>query len=91
MSDLDEIWLFLARESGSEEIATPAIDRISKAFEMLQRFPHAGRSWETPKYPDMRRHASGDYLIFYRASKGILQILRIAHGSRDTRSVIPGK
>jgi toxin ParE1/3/4 len=89
-SDLDEIWLFLAGESGSEEIATRAVGRVSKTFDLLLRFPNAGRSRKSVKYPDLRSHPCGDYLIYYRVSKGILQILRVVHGRRDAHLILSG-
>jgi toxin ParE1/3/4 len=82
-ADLDEIWLYLARETRSEDVATRAIGQISKSFDILLHFPHTGRSQGTAKHPDMRCLPCGDYLIFYRISKGILHVVRVVHGKRD--------
>lgn len=44
--DLDDIWLYVARESGSLEIANRLIDTITERFTALASFPYIGRSRE---------------------------------------------
>jgi toxin ParE1/3/4 len=82
-ADLDEIWLYLARETGSEDVATRAIGQISRSFDILLRFPHAGRGHGTAKHPDLRSYPCGDYLVFYRLSRGSLNIVKVVHGKPD--------
>ena len=45
-TDLDEIWLFVAEESGSIEIANRLIDIIADRFLTLASFRYMGRSRE---------------------------------------------
>jgi plasmid stabilization system protein ParE len=45
-SDLDDIWLYVAKESSSVEIANRLIDTITDRFFRLARFPYMGRSRE---------------------------------------------
>jgi plasmid stabilization system protein ParE len=45
-TDLDDIWLYVARESGSIEIANRLIDTITELFYALSSFPYIGRSRE---------------------------------------------
>lgn len=45
-ADLDEIWLYTAKESGSIEIANRLIDTITDRFLTLTSFPCVGRSRE---------------------------------------------
>jgi plasmid stabilization system protein ParE len=45
-ADLDEIWLYLAKASGSIDVATRAVDSITDRFFVLSKFPFAGRSCE---------------------------------------------
>jgi plasmid stabilization system protein ParE len=40
-TDLDEIWFYLAKESGSIEIANRLIDSIADRFFLLAGFPHS--------------------------------------------------
>lgn len=41
-TDLDEIWGYVAKESGSIEIANRLIDSITDRFFLLAGFPHSG-------------------------------------------------
>jgi plasmid stabilization system protein ParE len=45
-TDLDDIWLYVARERGSIEIATRLIVTITERFLVLGGFPYLGRSRE---------------------------------------------
>src|ERR1700735_5187763 len=42
--DLDEIWTYIARESGSEAIADQLIDSVTNRFHLLSSHPHLGRA-----------------------------------------------
>jgi plasmid stabilization system protein ParE len=46
-ADLDDIWLYVAKESGSSEIANRLIDTITARFFTLARFPR-----ERPSHPE---------------------------------------
>jgi plasmid stabilization system protein ParE len=41
--ELDEIWFWTAKESGSVDIADRLIDAITERFFLLSRHPHVGR------------------------------------------------
>jgi len=43
VADLDGIWYYLAKESGSIEIANQLIDSIAERFFLLARHPYLGR------------------------------------------------
>ena len=45
-TDLDDIWLYVAKESGSMDVATRLIDAITSRFLLLARFPYVGRARE---------------------------------------------
>lgn len=45
-ADLGDIWLYVAKESGSIEIANRLIDTITDRFFTLASFPYIGRSRE---------------------------------------------
>ncbi len=53
-TDLDDIWLYVARESGSVEIANRLIDTITNRFLTLAQFPYIGRSREDDFGPGYR-------------------------------------
>jgi plasmid stabilization system protein ParE len=42
-ADLDDIWYFIARESGNPDIADRFIDTLTQRFVVLARHPHMGR------------------------------------------------
>ena len=51
-ADLDDIWLYVAKESSSIEIANRLIDTITDRFFTLARLPYMGRSREKISAPD---------------------------------------
>jgi plasmid stabilization system protein ParE len=86
-TDLDEIWLYVASNSGSPETATRHIDSIARGFGLLAKFPLIGRSLETSKRPSVRTLAIRKYIVFYRPADGEIRILRIIHAARDAYAV----
>jgi hypothetical protein len=51
-ADLDEIWFYVAKESGSGEMANRVIDTVTDRFLVLAGFPHIGRSRDEDFGPD---------------------------------------
>jgi toxin ParE1/3/4 len=64
-ADLDDIWLYVARESGSVEIANCLIDMITDRFYTLAKFPYVGRSRQEDFGARYRSPAVGEYVIVY--------------------------
>ena len=81
-TQLDEIWYYTARESGSTQIANRLIDSITERFFLLAGFPHAGRL-RSDLRPKLRSFPVGDYVIFYRIEGEDVHILHVVHGRRD--------
>ena len=83
-SELDEIWLYLARESGSIDTATRFVEGIVERFWLLARHPYIGRSRDGDLSPGLRSFTAGDYTIIHRVSQDeVVLILHVMHGSRD--------
>jgi toxin ParE1/3/4 len=86
-TDLDEIWFYIASESGSTDVADRVIDAITERFCLLADYPRLGR-----QRPDLRAglrsYRVGDYLIFYRIEAPDVLILRVLHSRRDIRTLI---
>ena len=82
-SDLDEIWIYTAKESGSIEIANRLTDTIAERFHAIGRFPRIGRSRELEFGPGHRSLAVGEYVIVYYFEGDDALILRVVHGRRD--------
>jgi plasmid stabilization system protein ParE len=43
-ADLDDLWVHVAKESGSPDAATRLVDSITDRFFLLSRFPYVGRA-----------------------------------------------
>jgi toxin ParE1/3/4 len=85
-TDLDGIWIYIAQESGSAEIADRVLDSVGKTLRVIRLFPYAGRSREADLRPGVRSFPAGNYVIFYRIEQSGVYILRVLHGSRDTKA-----
>ena len=82
-ADLDSIWLHIARESGSIDIATRLVDRITERFWLPARYPYIGRRRDDLR-AGLRSFIADDYLVIYRISQDESAIIpRVIHGSRD--------
>ena len=86
-ADLDDVWFYFARESGSEERATRIVAAITDKFALLARFPFIGKSFESAKRPNIRSIPVSNYVIFYSTNPAEVRILRIIHASRDAWAV----
>jgi plasmid stabilization system protein ParE len=62
-ADLDDTWYYVAKESGSIEIANRLIDSITDRFSLLASFPHLGRARDEDFGLGSRSLAVGDYVI----------------------------
>jgi toxin ParE1/3/4 len=86
-TDLDDIWLYVARHSGSIEIANRLIDTITERFLVLGSFPLLGRSRDDDFGPGYRSFAVGEYVIVYCLEGENVLILRVVHGRRDLETL----
>jgi toxin ParE1/3/4 len=82
-ADLDDIWLYTAKESGSVDVAIRLVDSITDRFCFLAGFPYAGRSRARDFGVGMRSFPVGEYVIVYCVEDDDVFILRVVHGSRD--------
>ena len=82
-AELDDIWLYVARESGSVETANRLIDSITDGFWLLGQHPHLGRRRDYDLRPGLRSFPVGEYIIIYRAEGLDACILHVMRGSRD--------
>jgi toxin ParE1/3/4 len=86
-TDLDNNWLYVAKESGCIEIANHLIDTITDRFLVLRSFPYIGRSRESDFGPGYRTTAVGEYVIVYCVENEDVLILRVVHGRRDLEAL----
>ena len=86
---LDDIWLYIARGSGSIDTATHVVENITEHFWLLAQHPYLGRAradWR----PGLRSFLADDYLIIHRVLEDeVVLILHVVHGSRDIGALLP--
>jgi toxin ParE1/3/4 len=82
-AEIDNIWSYIARESGSTDVATRVINSITHRFALLTRHPYIGRRRNDLR-PGLRSFAVANYVIIYGVEEpDTVLILHILHGSRD--------
>lgn len=86
-TDLDEIWLYVARQTGVAQIATRHVESIARGFGLLAKFPMIGRSLDSSNRPTVRTLVVRKYIVFYRPVDGEIRILRVIHAARDAYAV----
>ena len=89
-AELDEIWRYIARESGSTEIATRVVENITDHFWLLARYPYLGRARDEDLRPGLRSFPVDDYVIIHRLLEDdVVLILHVVHGRRDIGTLLP--
>ena len=86
--ELDEIWFWTAKESGSVEIADRLIDSLTERFFMLARHPHVGRPRDDDLRPGLRSFPVARYVIIYRVENDDVLILHVIAGERDIEPLL---
>lgn len=86
-ADLDDIWLYVAKESGSIEIANRLIETITDRFFTLARFPYMGHSRQEDFGPGYRSFSVGEYVIVYCLENEDVLVLRVVHGRRQLEAL----
>ena len=88
-AELDDIWLRIARESGSVDVANRVVDTITERFWLLAQYPYVGRPRDEDLRPALRTFPVGDYLIVHRVEDdGVVLILHVVHGNRDIAALL---
>ncbi|HEY2117993.1 MAG TPA: type II toxin-antitoxin system RelE/ParE family toxin [Candidatus Acidoferrum sp.] len=85
--DLIEIWNYIADDSVAS--ADAFIDKLYQTIQVLGRQPGSGRH-RKELAPGIQSFPFGRYVIFYRAVKSAIEIVRVLHGARDIESVFEG-
>jgi toxin ParE1/3/4 len=86
--ELDGIWYYVAKESGSIEIADRLIDSITERFFLLAHHPHIGRRRDEDLRPGLRSFPVGEYVVIYRIEDEDVLILHVMRGSRDIQALM---
>ena len=87
-AELDDIWLYVARESNSIEVANRLIDNITDRFWLLAKHRQIGRRRDHDLHSGLRSFPVGEYVIIYRIEGEEVLILHVMPGSRDIESLL---
>ena len=87
-AELDNIWYYVAKKSGSIEIADRLIDSISARFYLLAHHPQIGRRRDEDLRLGLRSFPVGEYVIIYRTEGEDALILHVFRGSRDIDALL---
>jgi len=87
-AELDDIWYYVAKQSGSIEIADRVVDSITDRFFLLARYPYMGRRRDHDLRPGLRSFPVGQYVIIYRIEDEDVLILHVVPGSRDIDALL---
>ena len=87
-AEIDAIWLYVATESGSEEIANRLIQKIANCFWLLVGNPRAGRQRDHDLGANLRSFPVADYVVIYRIEDFGPLILHVMRGSRNLKALI---
>lgn len=86
-SDLDNIWLYIARETNSIDTAERVITAIPERLYLLTRHPSIGRHRDDDLRPGIRSFPVGRHVILYRVEEHEVLILRVIDGRREYLNV----
>jgi toxin ParE1/3/4 len=85
--ELYQIWKDIVGLSGSYDSADAIVDSIRSKFRLVLDFPLAGRS-RPEVAPEIRSLvARSGYVVYYRVTDVLIEIVHIAHGSRLPETV----
>jgi toxin ParE1/3/4 len=87
-ADLDEIWSYVATESGDPDVAERLINSITSHFSMLSKHPQLGRRRDHDLRPGLRSLSVGAYVILHRIEGRDVIILHVLHGRRDLKTLL---
>lgn len=82
--DVEHIRDYIALDSPA--YAQPFIERIVDATRHLPQFPHSGRLMPEAKNPNIREVIYQGYRIIYRLQADAVEIIMVAHSSRNLDS-----
>jgi toxin ParE1/3/4 len=82
-SDLVSIRTYIARDN--PPAAARLISEFKKRFRLLASQPQMAER-RPDIAPELRGFSVGNYVIFYRATKGGIEVARVIHGARDIRA-----
>jgi toxin ParE1/3/4 len=90
-AELDDVWYYIASESGNAEIADRFTDSLTHRFYLIAKNPYIGRRRDADLRPGLRSVPVGEYVILYRIDNDDVLILHLVRGSRDLQALLSGR
>ena len=87
--DLDAIWDYIGVEKDRPAAASRQIELLFEKFSLLARQPLLGEV-RHDLGPGLRSFVAGRYVVVYRVSGRVVEILRVAHSARDIGRLFGG-
>jgi toxin ParE1/3/4 len=84
LDDLEEIGDYIAKDN--KEAAHSFVSRLRNRCFSLVDNPQIGRN-RAQLRPQLRSVTESNYIIFYRCSPGLVEIVRILNGARDIEKI----
>ena len=85
-SNLDEIWLYIAGESGSAARADKVIERLLKGISILAANPRIGIRCDPSIDLAGRWFPMEAYIVYYRTKRSHILVTHVFDGRRDQRT-----
>lgn len=91
IEDLEEISDYIAEHN--QAAALRFLQAVEDSFQLLERLPLAGRvcRFRSPDLAGVRKRVVDGfrrYVIYYRPIDDGIEVLRVLHGSRDSRALL---
>jgi toxin ParE1/3/4 len=84
--DLVQISTYIAHDNPTA--AFRWLDEMQAVCDVLAAQPGIGQQVQTKRLGRVRRHAVGNYLIYYRPVSDGIEILHVVHGARDQDRIV---
>lgn len=85
-NDLIEIWQYIAEDD--QEAASRVLHSLDEKFHLLAQNSKLG-SARPDIATDLRYFVDGNYLILYREATEGIEVVRVVHGARSLKTLIP--
>jgi len=83
--DLDDVWYYIVKQSGNQEIADRLVESIAGTFPLFAHTPAAGTKRDEIEF-GVRVFPVGNYLIYYAVTELHVVISRVLRGMRDQKA-----
>jgi toxin ParE1/3/4 len=89
-TDLAEIYRYIREQSGSGAVALRFVEQLrGKCSELAEAPIQMGRARPELR-ADLRSHSYGNYLIFFRYVRDVLEIVNVLEAHRDVGALFGG-